>query len=65
MTVLSVPDMHCAKCVERITNALNRDGLVFQVNLEQKTVTVEGAAEQLKTAVETLDDLGFEAAEQK
>ena len=27
MTVLNVPDMHCNKCVERITNALNGCGL--------------------------------------
>ena len=29
MTILNVPDMHCSKCVERITNALNAAGLKF------------------------------------
>ena len=34
MTILNVPDMHCSKCVERITNALNAAGLKFTVSLE-------------------------------
>ena len=40
MTTLRVPDMHCEKCVARITNALDGAGLKFSVSLEDKTVTV-------------------------
>jgi copper chaperone CopZ len=61
MTTLKVPDMHCEKCVERITNALNAANLSFQVSLENKTVTIDGDEACVKAAVEELDDLGFEA----
>lgn len=61
MTVLKVNEMHCNKCVERITNALNAAGLDFKVSLEDKTVTINGCDHCVKTAVEELDDLGFSA----
>ena len=61
MTILKVPDMHCEKCVERITDALNAANLSFQLSLENKTVTIEGGEECVKTAIEELDDLGFDA----
>jgi copper chaperone CopZ len=61
MTTLKVPDMHCEKCVERITNALNAANLSFQVSLENQTVTIDGDENCVKTAIEELDDLGFEA----
>ena len=60
MTVIKVPDMHCEKCVERITKLLTEEGLDFQVSLENKTVSVDGCEHCVKTAVEALDDLGFE-----
>lgn len=60
MTTLQVPDMHCENCVRRITEALTREGLTFQVNLDQKTVRVDGDAQAVAAAVEALDDLGFE-----
>ncbi len=62
MTTLQVPGMHCEKCVERITSALRAAGLSFQVSLKDKTVTLDGTQENVKTAMEELDDLGFEAA---
>lgn len=61
-TTLKVPDMHCEKCVERITNALNAAKLSFQVSLENKTVTVDGDEACVNLAIEELDDLGFDAA---
>jgi copper chaperone CopZ len=61
MTTLKVPDMHCEKCVERITNALNAAKLTFQISLEDKTVTIDGDESNVNTAVEALDDLGFDA----
>jgi len=60
MTVIKVADMHCEKCVSRITNLLNEEGLDFEVNLEDKTVTIDGCQHCVKTALEALDDLGFE-----
>lgn len=61
MTVIKVADMHCEKCVERISKLLTEEGLNFQVSLDNKTVTVEGCDSCTKTALEALDDLGFTA----
>ena len=58
---LSVPGIHCPKCVERIQKALDQTGITFSVSLDTKTVTVDGCEHCLKTAMTTLDDLGFEA----
>lgn len=60
MKVIKVADMHCEKCVERITKILTEEGLSFSVNLATKTVTIDGCDHCLKTALEALDDLGFE-----
>ncbi len=60
MTVIKVADMHCEKCVERITKLLTEEGLDFSVNLADKTVTINGCQHCLKTALEALEDLGFE-----
>lgn len=59
MTKISVPDMMCENCVRRITNALDAAELKFQVSLENKTVTVDGCDNCVKTAVSELEDLGF------
>ena len=56
---ISVPDIHCNKCVERIEKALNVTGIKFSVSLESKTVTVDGCGHCLKTAISELEDLGF------
>ena len=60
MTVIKVADMHCEKCVARITNLFTEEGLDFAVSLEDKAVTVNGCEHCVKTALEALDDLGFE-----
>ncbi len=56
---ISVPDMHCVKCVERIEKALGQTGIKFTVELDSKTVTVDGCEHCLKTALTELEDLGF------
>ena len=61
MTILNVPDMHCSKCVERITNALNAAGLKFTVSLEDKTVAIDGGAADVEKAKAELDDIVFDA----
>ena len=60
MTTIKVEDMHCEKCVSRITKLLTEEGVDFKVNLEEKTVTIDGCEHCVKTALEALDDLGFE-----
>lgn len=61
MTVLKAEDMHCEKCVERINKALTEADITYEVNLAEKTVTIDGCEHCVKTAIEVLDDLGFEA----
>ena len=60
MPVIKVADMHCEKCVARITKLLTEEGLDFSVSLEDKTVTINGCQHCVKTALEALDDLGFD-----
>ncbi len=59
MTILKVADIHCEKCVSRISNALTEAGIQFEIDLATKTVSVED--EKVTLAIEELDDLGFEA----
>lgn len=61
MKTLKVPDMHCEKCVERISDALTEEKIDFSVSLSNKTVSVEDG--KLSEVIEVLDDLGFEAME--
>ncbi len=56
---IRVHDMHCERCAERITNALNQTGINFSVDLKEKTVAVDGCNHCLKTALSELEDLGF------
>ena len=64
MTVIKAEDMHCEKCVERISKAMTNAGLDFAVNLAEKTVTINGCEHCVKSALEVLDDLGFEGVVQ-
>lgn len=59
MTKISVPDMMCENCVRRITTALTAAELKFEVSLADKTVTIDGCQNCVKTAVGELEDLGF------
>ena len=59
MKTISVPDMMCENCVNRITKALTDADLKLQVSLADKTVTIDGCDHCLKTAMEELEDLGF------
>ena len=65
MTTISVPDMMCENCVKRITTALSEADLKFTVSLADKTVTIDGCQNCVKTAVGELEDLGFTPAVQK
>lgn len=59
MTKISVPDMMCENCVKRITDALTKDALSFEVSLAGKCVTIDGCKNCVETAVSNLEDLGF------
>ena len=59
MTVLKVEDMHCEKCVERISKAFDKAELTYEVNLSDKTVSVDGCENCVAKAKEILEDRGF------
>lgn len=59
MKILSVPDMHCGRCVERIDKAFAAAGIACGIDLAAKTVSV--AEESVAEAIKLLDELGFEA----
>ena len=61
MKTVYVPEMMCQNCVRRITEALTEAKLDFTVDLETKTVSINGCENCLKTAINELDDLGFSA----
>lgn len=65
MTTIKVPEMMCQNCVRRITDALNGAELKFSVELESKTVTIDGCQHCVATAVSELEDLGFSAEVQE
>lgn len=60
MTIIKAEDMHCEKCVERITKAMKEADLEFKVDLERKEIAVDGGEEYIKAAIDILDDLGFD-----
>lgn len=56
-------DIMCGGCVARIEKALTAAGIEHKVNLEEKTVMIEGSDSVASKAVELLDDLGYGAVE--
>lgn len=60
MTVIKVEGMHCETCVQRIEKGMEKAEVKCKVSLAEKTVEVEGCDQCVKTAIDVLDDLGFE-----
>ena len=65
MTTLKVKEMSCNHCVDRISKALTDADIKFSVDLETKTVTIDGCENCVSTAIEELGDLGFTAEVQQ
>ncbi len=61
MTTLNVKEMSCNHCVERIKKALEAAGIKHSIDLETKTVTIDGCENCVKKAIEEMDDIGFTA----
>lgn len=64
MTTLNVKEMSCSHCVDRINKVLDAADIKHVINLEHKTVSIEGCDECVKRAIEELDDIGFTATKQ-
>lgn len=63
MTILKVEEMNCDHCVNRIHNLLEELGMVHEVNLENKTVSIDGSADNIQKAIIELDDIGYTAVQ--
>lgn len=63
MTILKVEEMNCDHCVNRIHNLLEELGMVHEVNLENKTVSIDGSADIIQKAIIELDDIGYTAVQ--
>lgn len=61
MIFFKVEGMHCERCVARIEEALKQHDLRAFVNLNEKTVAVEGSEADAPKVTEVLEDLGFDA----
>lgn len=59
MTTFKCEDMMCNHCVSRIDAALEEAKLEHSIDLETKTVTIEGGEGCAAKAAGILDDLGF------
>ena len=60
MNILNVEGMRCEGCVKRVVEGLKEAGITAEVSLENKTVSFDGDDAVVKTAVEEIEDLGFE-----
>lgn len=56
-------EMMCEGCVSRIDKALTAAEIEHQIDLDSKTVTIEGCGHCEKKTKEILDDLGYSAVE--
>jgi len=64
MRILTVKDMSCQHCVQRITGCLQALALDFTVNLANKQVEINGNNEDVASAIGALDEIGYESCEQ-
>ncbi|MBK5201150.1 MAG: heavy-metal-associated domain-containing protein [Spirochaetaceae bacterium] len=61
MVKLIVKDMMCQHCVKKIDNALEDANIKHEINLEDKTVSVDVDSMQLLEVLEKLENLGYSA----
>lgn len=59
MTTLNIEGMRCEGCVARIEKALGAAGITHKVDLNTKTVEVEGGDAVIAKTMEEIEDLGF------
>lgn len=57
--IILVKDMQCAHCAKRIDQALNDAGIKHEVNLENKSVSVEKNGDIVSTAKRIITDAGY------
>jgi copper chaperone len=63
MKTFKCEEMMCGGCVNRIKKGLDAADIKNKVDLDSKTVTIDGCGSCEAKAVEILDGLGFSAVE--
>lgn len=63
MKTFKCEEMMCSHCVSRIEVALSEAEIAHTIDLELKTVSIEGCEQCETRATEILEDLGFSAVE--
>ncbi|MGB4984988.1 MAG: heavy metal-associated domain-containing protein [Erysipelotrichaceae bacterium] len=58
MEKIKVLNMNCNNCVNRISKALEKDKIDFEISLVNKELNIDEKDKEV--VVEILDDLGFE-----
>ncbi|MDF9825448.1 copper chaperone CopZ [Breznakia sp. PF5-3] len=60
--IIIVNDMNCEKCVEKISEALSEEGIAFDINLEQKAVSIYERGDAVRKASMIISELGYHIA---
>ncbi|MBR6206034.1 MAG: heavy-metal-associated domain-containing protein [Oscillospiraceae bacterium] len=63
MTVFKVGDMKCGHCAARISKALDAAGVKYEVDLENKTVSVDGCSHCAASAKKAIEEAGYTPTE--
>lgn len=63
MKTFKCEEMMCNHCVSRIDGALAEAKIDHTIDLDSKTVSIEGCENCAAKAIEILDDLGFTPVE--
>ncbi|MBR6951901.1 MAG: heavy-metal-associated domain-containing protein [Oscillospiraceae bacterium] len=63
MTVFKVGDMKCAHCASRISKALDAAGVKYEVDLENKTVSIDGCSHCAASAKKAIEEAGYTPTE--
>lgn len=57
--IIFVKDMNCAKCVERISRELDNTRVKYDIDLENKSIAVEGSNDIVYAAKQAIAQAGY------
>ncbi len=57
--ILFIPDMNCQNCVNHIKDELDNTRVTYEINLETKTVVVEGDNDAINAAKSAINHAGY------
>ncbi|NLC65028.1 MAG: heavy-metal-associated domain-containing protein [Erysipelothrix sp.] len=57
--IIFVDGMHCQNCVNKVSGALDRLDVDYEVKLEQGTVIVNGSNDAIRASKIAIQDVGY------